>query len=210
MQSVMIILESYEPILLFINGKHHTTYLYLAGLALNSWVLLANLATNIVGSTRQKTSQLAKNIDENTNTKKWWKPLLPNEMKMKISVHLSRERLSRGAHRAAMIRLPVKSKKTKPTTSDTHFRHEGRDSLVNACLWLTYCWIIFVIRFGSKFVVMTMFCMWSLDVRNFESCFRFTAAIFLCAMRGTKGQLRLACATPKRPIGVPLSSRGHH
>ena len=40
-----------------------------AGLALNSWVLLANLATNIVGSTRQKTSQLAKNIDENTNTK---------------------------------------------------------------------------------------------------------------------------------------------
>ena len=44
-----------------------------AGLALNSWVLLANLATNIVGSTRQKTSQLAKNIDENTNTKKWWK-----------------------------------------------------------------------------------------------------------------------------------------
>ena len=75
-------------------------------------MLLANLATNIVGSTRQKTSQLAKNIDENTNTKKWWKPLLPNEMKMKISVHLSRERLSRGAHRAAMIRLPVKSKKT--------------------------------------------------------------------------------------------------
>ena len=127
---------------------------------------------------------------------------------MKISVHLNRE--SRGAHRAAMIWLPVKSKKTKPTTSDTHFRHEGRDSLVNACLWLTYCWIIFVIRFGSKFVVMTMFRMWSLDVRNFESCFRFTAAIFLCAMRGTKGQLRLACATPKRPIGVPLSSRGHH
>ena len=84
-----------------------------SGLALNSWVLLANLATNIVGSTRQKTSQLAKNIDENTNTKKWWKPLLPNEMKMKISVHLSRERLSRGAHRAAMIRLPVKSKGRK-------------------------------------------------------------------------------------------------
>ena len=33
---------------------------------------------------------------------------------MKISVHLNQE--SRGAHRAAMIRLPVRSKKTKPTT----------------------------------------------------------------------------------------------
>ena len=54
-----------------------------SGLALNSWVLLANLATNIVGSTRQKTSQLAKNIDENTNTKKLWKPLLPIKMKWK-------------------------------------------------------------------------------------------------------------------------------
>ena len=30
---------------------------------------------------------------------------------MKISVHLNQE--SRGAHRAAMIRLPVKSKKTR-------------------------------------------------------------------------------------------------
>ena len=48
--------------------------MFSSGLAPNSWVLLANLATNIVGSTRQKTSQLAKNIDENTNTKKWWKP----------------------------------------------------------------------------------------------------------------------------------------
>ena len=34
-----------------------------AGLALNSWVLLANLASNIESSTRQKTSQLAKIFD---------------------------------------------------------------------------------------------------------------------------------------------------
>ena len=33
------------------------------GLALNSWVLIANLASNIESSTRQKTSQLAKMFD---------------------------------------------------------------------------------------------------------------------------------------------------
>ena len=67
---------------------------------------------------------------------------------------------------------------------------------------------MFLVLISSKFLVVTMFSLRSLDVRSSAGSFRCTAAIFVDALREMKRQLRLARATPKSQSEFPFRVAG--